>query len=289
MFSVMTILLPLRLAQSHGDFEILSRIEKAIYKAAGGEKKFTTEIPRLLRQGIDEVIDSARSKRFTLEELEKTEKTYLGTKIEILLRNFLNLDKGRLLDLLIDGIEVDIKNTVRSAWTIPNEALSHPCILISTNEDKAHCSFGLIVIRPEVLNLGRNRDQKTTIKASELSNVHWLLRNEPYPPNFWLRLRPETRQAIVTPRGGTSRVAMLFRLYQGRPISRSLIEALAQQKDPMKRIRKNGGARDRLLQEGIVILSGKSQRSLISEYGLPFCKPDEFISCLDPGRRAGPL
>jgi hypothetical protein len=256
------------------------RLEAAIYTSAGGRSKFEEDIPALLRQAIDEVIDPARSKRFTLDEIQPTEKTYLGTKIEILLRNALGLEFGAQMDLLIDGIEVDVKNTVGSSWTIPNEAVGHVCILISTNEARATCCFGLIVIRAEILNAGRNRDQKTTIKKAHLTNVHWLLKDAPYPPNFWLGLPPEHRRAIVSPVGGTDRVAMLFRLYQKRPISRKLIVALAQQDDPMKRLRKNGGARDQLAAEGICILSGqsKSNRQLIVRMGLTPCKRDEFIA-----------
>jgi hypothetical protein len=274
----MMIVSPLRLAESHRDYELLSRLEKAIYERAGGRQKFEEDIPQLLRQAIDEVIDTARSKRFTLEETDKTEKTYLGTKVEILLRNALGLERGSKCDLVIDGIQVDVKNTIRSDWTIPNEAVGHPCILISTNEIKAICSFGLIVIWPEVLNPSRNRDQKTTITRSKLKNVHWLLKDAPYPPNFWLGLTAEDRDAIVSPRGGTERVAMLFRLCQRTPISRKLVVALAQQDDPMKRVRKNGGARDQLELEGISILSGATKRDVIARLGLPPCRRDEFIS-----------
>jgi len=156
--------------------------------------------------------------------------------------------------------------------------LGHPCILIKTDEPKAICSFGLIVIRAENLNKGKNRDQKTTIRASELVNVHWLLKDVPYPPNFWLSLDSEVRRLIMTPRGGSERIAMLFRHHQGKPISRKLIEALGQQKDPLKRVRKNGGARDRLAREGIAILSGKKHAALIAEWGLSFCGKDEFVS-----------
>jgi hypothetical protein len=276
----MTILFPLRLAESHCDYKLLTRLERAIYASAGGKAKFEEDIPALLRQAIDEVIDPARSKRFTLDEIQSTEKTYLGTKIEILLRNALGLEFGEEMDLLIDGVEVDVKNTIGPSWTIPNEAVGHVCILISTNEAKAICSFGLIFIRAEILNAGRNRDQKTTIKKAQLTNAHWLLRDAPYPPNFWLGLEPEHRRAIVSPRGGTDRVAMLFRLYQKRPISRKIIVALAQQDDPMKRVRKNGGARDQLGLEGICILSGlsKKHRKLMADAGLPPCKRDEFMS-----------
>jgi hypothetical protein len=274
----MTVLLPLRLTDAHVDYALLTKIETAIYAAIGGREKFAEVIPAMLRQAIDEVIDTARSKRFTLAELEKTEKTYLGTKIEILLRNELDVGRGTHMDLMIDGVEVDVKNTIGSAWTIPNEAIGHVCILISTDEIKSLCSFGLIVIRPEILNLGRNRDGKTTIKKADLVNVHWMLRNEPYPSNFWLDLDPEVRRKIVTPRGGTDRVAMLFRLCQGIPISRKIIVALGQQDDPMRRIRRNGGARDPLGPEGIAVLSGKTQKRKIAELGLPYCRPDQFVS-----------
>jgi hypothetical protein len=91
-------------------------------------------------------------------------------------------------------------------------------------------------------------------------------------------LDPDVRKKIVSPRGGTDRIAMLFRLCTGIPISRKIIVALAQQDDPMKRLRKNGGARDQLEKEGIVVLTGKTQKAKIAAQGLAFCRPDEFIS-----------
>jgi hypothetical protein len=256
----------------------MKQLEEAIYRHAGGVDCFRVNIPLLLRQAIDEVIDSARSNRFTLDETEKTEKTYIGTKVEILLRNYLKMEKGKILDLSIDGIEVDIKNTIASNWTIPAEAMGHPCILIQSEESKALCSFGIIVIRDEILNAGRNRDGKRTIAKMSFEHIHWLLRNEPYPENFWQHLDPELRREITAPRGGTDRLAVLFRRYQGRPISRRLVQGIAQQDDYMKRIRKNGGARDLLAPEGIAILWGKKDRDLIRQLGLPNCEPDEFIS-----------
>lgn len=274
----MAIVLPLGLDPSHCDYDLMRQLEVAILRHAGGFEKFRTDIPQLLRQAIDEVIDSSRSKRFILSELEKTEKTYIGTKVEILLRNHLGIEKGQILDLSIDGIEVDVKNTIGSTWTIPNEAIGHPCILISANEKTSRCSFGIIVIREVVLNKGRNRDQKTTISKAALINVHWLLRDEPYPKNFWEGLNPETRREIMMPRGGTERLAMLFRRHQRLPISRLLVQALAQQKDYMKRLRKNGGARDFLASEGIALLSGKVHHELIQKLGLPSCGKDDFIS-----------
>ena len=263
---------------SHQDYALIKQLEAAILRHAGGFEKFRVDIPQLLRRAIDEVIDSSRSNRFTLIEIEKTEKTYIGTKIEILLRNHLGMSKGKVLDLSIDGIEVDIKNTIGSNWTIPIEAIGHPCILLKAQESTSRCSFGLIVIRDDILNLGRNRDGKRTISQSGFAQVHWLLRDVSYPQNFWEYLDPKTREDITSPRGGTERLAALFRAVQGRPISRLLVQAVAQQDDYMKRIRRNGGARDLLAPEGIAILWGQKDRELIRKLGLPSCGPDEFIS-----------
>lgn len=69
----------------------------------------------LLRAALDEVIDMPRTGRFSLDQLEKTEKTYIGTKVEIIFRDIFKLQKGNKLDLLIDGLEVDVKNTIGNA------------------------------------------------------------------------------------------------------------------------------------------------------------------------------
>ena len=86
------------------------------------------------------------------------------------------------------------------------------------------------------------------------------------------------RQAIMDAGGGTLRLAALFRATQKRPISRLLVQAVAQQDDYMKRIRRNGGARDILAAEGIAILWGQADRSLIEKLKLGPVGSDEFIS-----------
>lgn len=260
------------------EIELLNRIEEAILKSARGRERFKKDVPLLLRRAIDEVIDAPRTSRFTISELEKTEKTYLGTKVEILLRNWLRLPKGAILDLAIDGIEVDIKNTMGKNWMIPLEAVGHPCLLVMTDERLARFSIGLILAREDFLCPGKNRDGKRSISKAGRQRIRWILRDEAYPENFWHGISDDLRRQITRERSGSKRVDALFRLVQNRPISRSHVLAVALQKDAMKRLRKNGGARDSLARDGIALLSGSYDKPLIEALKLPVCKRDEFIS-----------
>jgi hypothetical protein len=266
------------LSAVHADYPLLAPIVHAILEQAGGFESFAEHVPRLIRQAIDEVVDTPRTNRFVLLDTEKTEKTYLGTKIEILIRAHLKFGKGRNLDLSVRGAEVDIKNTMGGNWAIPMEAVGHPCILIKENEKTARCSVGLIVANDAYLNPGSNRDRKRTISAAGLQNVWWILRDHPYPPNIWETMPQAARDAIMASPGGARRLAALFRHIQERPISRNTVQDVAQQRDPMKRVRRNGGARDFLAPEGIAILWARYDRELIEALGLPPVGPDDFIS-----------
>ncbi|NCC51825.1 MAG: hypothetical protein EOM20_11485 [Spartobacteria bacterium] len=258
------------------DLEILKELEAAVWKNVGGQKGLEKDFPLLLRRAIDEVIDTPRTGRLTLDEIEKTEKTYIGTKIEILFRSFIGYPKG-IYDLEINGRDVDIKNTIGSNWMIPPEAHGKPCFLIKSNEKKALCSLGLIVARFEYLNRP-NRDGKGTISKAGFEHIHWLLHDHPYPPNLWERVDKEKVLRIFEPKAGTERLVRLFTEMQEVPISRNTIEGIAQQKDYMKRLRRNGGARDKLAKQGLAVLSGAYDKNLIKALGLPPCSRQEFVS-----------
>ena len=60
----------------------------------------------MLRQCVDDVIMTPKTGRRSYDELEKTEKTYIGTRVEIELRAMLNLPKGKL-DTVILGVSKD--------------------------------------------------------------------------------------------------------------------------------------------------------------------------------------
>ena len=265
------------LGPDHPDYAVLQPVVAALYRQAGGAAALAERFPVLFRTAIDEVI-GARSGRFVLSDLEKTEKTYLGTKMEILVRNLLQFPKGRVLDLLVDGVEVDIKNTMGRNWTIPLECQGHIALLLRSNEAQAICDVGLVKVHPAYLNPGQNRDQKRTLSAQSLVHIWWLLKAQPYPQNFWQALALTDREEILAVGSATRRIAALFTKLPGRPIHRLQIEGLAQQRDYMKRIRANGGARDLLRPVGIAVLSGLYDQATIQALGLGPVSIEEFIS-----------
>lgn len=262
----------------HQDFATLSAIERAIVSAGGGFDAFTEMVTGLFRQAFDEVIDAPRTNRFTLAEIEKTEKTYIGTKVEILLRNFLGMPKGKILDLSVNGVEVDIKMTTARDWMIPRESIGRPAVLMKADERTALCDVGLVVCRPDYLRTSNNQDKKGQIAAAQYVHIWWILRRQPYPKNFWEVLPLVERKAIMEAGTGKWRLAALFERIQGQPISRSQVEAIGQQDDYMKRLRKNGGARDILGPKQIAILWGSKDRDLIERFGIGPVTSKEFVS-----------
>lgn len=266
-----------RLPEGHQDLAIARQIETALLKRCGGIDAMRRELPALMRKAIDEVIDAPRTGRVHAAEMEKTEKTYIGTKAEIIIRNYFRLPKG-ILDLKIDGLDVDVKNTLGQTWMIPREALGKPCILVASDEPRRTFFLGIIVAREEHLTAGANQDKKRSVSVVGHQNIHWLIENEHYAPSFWSVIGEHRTQRIMRGSSGTERVATLFREVQQTPINRDIVQAVAQQKDYMKRLRKNGGARDVLAREQIAILSGNYDNNLIAELDLPRIAKDEILS-----------
>lgn len=267
------------LPESHGDFADLLALETDLLKAVGGQQRFEEKLRGFFRSAIDEVIDTARTGRFYLNELEKTEKTYLGTKFEILLRDWLQVPKGTRLDLLIGGREVDVKSTTGggSGWMMPPEAIDQFCILLRVDEDIFQCAVGLVRARQSYLRTGANRDQKTSLSSAGRSNIWWMVSGFEYTPNFWSRISREKRDAIMASGKGTKRLATLFESCVGMPVSRVQVAAVAAQDDFMKRIRRNGGARDILAPKGIAILYSENDGEIMHSLGIKFGYR-EFVS-----------
>ena len=264
----------------HLDYDLLSSIANEIDRKAGGRAALANEVPVLLRECIDALINTPRTGRRDFNELEKVEKTFIGTHVEIVIRRFLRLEKG-LLDTVILGHDVDIKFTTGDNWTIPPEAYGHPCLVIAADEVRTLCYMGLIVIRPDAMHGGDgNRDSKRGISSEGFANILWLLCDHPYPPNFWRTVTLSAIERVTAARSGNERVLALFEEVQGRPISREVIDATARQKDFTRRTRSDNGrgSRDLLLKRGILLLTGTQHPALIEALGLPFCRRGEYIS-----------
>lgn len=267
--------------EQHLDFPTLARIRAEIERKAGGGDRLKKELPNLIKNAVDFVIDPVRTGRTTMEELDKVEKTFIGLKVEHFLRDWLDVPKGLHRDLQIDGLEVDIKNTIGATWMIPVETYrdEEPCLLIATAKFDGRCWLGLVVAREAYLG-SENRDRKRSINEAGRRNIMWLVEDVPYPPSRWAGIDMKRFRELRSVDGGTKRAALFFRENIGRVVHRSIIEALLHdQYDYMKRVRGNGGARDILYPDGILLLNGtkKHDRAIALSNGIELLS-DESIA-----------
>lgn len=233
-------------------------------------------VGRAIRKSFDEVIDGPRTGRYRIEQLEKTEKTYIGTKVEIVLRAGLELERGRVLDNLIANHEVDTKFTVGSTWTIPQEAFEKLCLLVTGDDNTGMCKIGLLRMTSEVLNNGENRDGKKSVSALGKTRITWLAQG-PMPRNFMLSLPEVEREIIMSAPSGKKAIKALFQNATGRLIPRSVIEQVAQQKDSLKRARE---AKAILATEGIQVLCATfmEDRAEFFRHGFTRFNDDDWLS-----------
>ncbi|MEU4794088.1 NaeI family type II restriction endonuclease [Micromonospora tulbaghiae] len=216
---------------------------------------------QVLRETFDQIYDGQRTGRFSFDQLAKTERTHIGSLVEINLQRHFNFEDGNHLDFTIAGHDVDAKYSMTvGGWMIPIEAQGKLCMLLHANDAAARWNYGVVRADLEILG-APNRDQKRSILSAHLGAVRWLFKNAPLPENTMLLLSDEDRSAIASYPAGSLRVAELMRRAEGRLVNRSSIEAAAQQKDSMKRVRANGGAADMLAPESYLLFGGTRRRS----------------------------
>lgn len=231
----------------------------------------------VFRQAFDEVLDGQRTGRYDVRELSKTEKTYIGTKVEILLQNVFRWSRGQQMDFSIAGHEVDSKySQTFGGWMIPTEAVRQLCLLLWADDTKSTFSVGLF--RPAAELLGRpNKDHKRQLNPSGRTRVHWLLHRAHMPENLLLHLTPDVRSRVLASgSSGQARIDELFRSVPNRIVRREVVVAVGQQDDAPKRVR---DARKRLAPEGMVILGHlQNDRAKARKLGLPEPVKGEWIS-----------
>lgn len=233
-------------------------------------------VGRAIRKSFDEVIDGPRTGRYRIEQLEKTEKTYIGTKVEIILRDELGLGRGQVLDNMIVGHEVDTKFTVGNTWMIPREAVGQLCLLVTGDDNAGLCGIGILRMVPDVLTNGANQDGKKSVSAYGKSQITWLAQGA-MPRNFMLDLPENARNSIMSAPSGKQAIRALFLNATGRIIPRSVIEQVAQQKDSLKRARE---AKAILAADGIQVLCATylEDREEFVRHGFTNFDEDDWLS-----------
>ncbi len=239
-----------------------------------------SRVAKVIRETYDQLLDGQRTGRWDYRDLRKTEKTHMGTLVEINLHREFDFEDGGLMDYRVVDVEVDCKfSQSPRGWQIPLEATGHLCLLLWADDELGLFSGGLIRISEDVLRPGGNRDQKRTLNNAGLQRVRRLWHERPLPENLLLQLDAQTRKEILSSngkRGGQRRTDELFRRVQGRLVSRTTVLTVAQQNDPPKRVR---DARSRLRPEGIVILGHQGDHPRIARsLGLPVPPKGQWVS-----------
>lgn len=228
-----------------------------------------------LRQALDEVIDGARTGRFAVSQLEKTEKTYIGTKVEILFRFVFEWQRGAKLDNLIEGVEVDTKFSLTGQWMVPREARNEICLLAAADDVKGLFSVGLLRMTPEVLRTSVNQDGKTSLSAEGRQRIRWLCRDSRMAPNFLLSLDPDVLASIQAHRSGKGRITAFFEQVTGRLVPRAVVlQIIRLPGDPMKRARE---AKATLAHKGFQVLCAAydEDRRVMRAAGFGQCADDD--------------
>lgn len=256
-----------------------------------------------LRDSLDELLDGQRTGRWAYQHLSKTEKTYLGTAVEVNLTKEFEIEGGVDLDWRIAGIDIDCKfSKDLGGWEIPMEMYrceahgdlqakaDHPALLTWMDDTHSRWAAGLITITDERLRWktdnkteervrAYNRDNKRRLSDGSSADVYWLwggMQND-LPRNLLLQMKPEARSRILSvPRSGQMRVDLLFRELQNTIVGRQTVVTVAQQEDAPKRAR---DARLHLRKEGILVLGHQESHPVVARaLGLPVPVKGEWVS-----------
>ena len=261
---------------AQGKDEGLAKVVDWFRLQEGMEERFGIAI----RRSLDEVLDGQRTGRYRLDQLSKVEKTYIGTKVEILVQAEFGLQRGQQMDYSVAGQEVDAKWSKRyGGWMIPTEGVGHLCLCLTADDHRSVFSVGLVRASAHLLRTSRNQDRKRQLSDRGKSAIVWLAERARLPENLLLHLPPTARNRILAQNlSGQGRVTEMFRLVRGRLVNRGVVLTVARQDDGPKRVR---DARHHLRPEGILILGHQqSHRMIAKALELPLPSKGTWVSCM---------
>jgi hypothetical protein len=235
----------------------------------------------VIRETFDQIYDGQRTGRWDPSQLSKTEKTHIGTLMQINLQKEFEIPDGSDLDYMICGIEVDIKfSGTIYGWMIPEEMYKKDgpqlALVVSADDYSSRWAAGVVRIEPTYLTLGEgNKDKKRSLSSEGRDRVLWVSHGN-LVANSLLQMDDNSRRYILETQSGQEAINRLFREQQGRLINRATVLTVAQQDDPLKRVR---DARIRLKPEGIVIFGHyKPHPADAVRLGLPRPSLGRFVS-----------
>lgn len=244
-------------------------------------------VANVLRDTLDQLYDGQRTGRWKFDDLHKTEKTHMGTLVEINLHREFGFDDGNETDYRIAGVQVDCKYSMKPfGWMLPPEVIDEIALLVTADDARATWRAGLLRVTPERIRATQNRDGKTSLSLDGREHIRWLWPGHPgLPPNLFHQIDPEMRDAIFGARScrgtrhGQARVNELLRRVHRRIVRRAELATVAMQDDFMKRARGNGGARTALRPEGILVLGHQDNDPLVAAaLGLPVPRKGELVA-----------
>jgi hypothetical protein len=256
-----------------------------------------------LRDSLDELMDGQRTGRWCYQQLTKTEKTHLGTVVEVNLTKEFELADGADLDWNISGIDLDCKfSKSLGGWEIPMEMYlcpdheersgkaDHPALLVWLCDDHNLWGAGIIQVTDSRLgwtkdkNTGLlrrryNRDNKRTLSVEARDEICWLWGRPDHalPTNTLRHLDDGVRARIFADkRSGQKRTNELFSQVRNVIIRRATVLTVAKQDDAPKRAR---DARIQLRSQGIAVLGHQGVHPKVAALlGLDVPTKGEWIS-----------
>lgn len=270
--------LPSVLVRSDAD---VAAVKVELEELAGGSSQLVGALGLCIRRALDASYNGTATGRFHLAQLSKTEKAHTGTLLEVEIQNRLGLPDGHATDYQVLQFDVDAKFTHAGqggpSWMIGPEILGNIALLVTADDYRARWSAWLVWVTLDRLNRGQNRDSKASLSVAGRSQRVPIAVDSALPVNNLLA-NPDDAVAVMEFSGyGNRRIKELCRRFDGHLLSRTTIETVAQQLDPMKRMRSDGGARD-LLPEGILILGAEAEWSRIARaLALPAPQKGQFL------------
>ncbi len=247
-----------------------------------------------LRDALDSLLDGQHTGRWHYLHLSKTEKTHLGTTIEIMLTREFQIPEGEDLDWRMAGIDVDCKfSKDYGKWEIPREmylaatietrsgVADQVAMLVWLDDDRSRWAVGFVRVSDALLSGSANGDDKRKLNERGLESIHWLWGGpqDDLPPNQLNQLADEVRERILgaSRLSGQKRVNALLEEFNGRKVHRATVLTVAQQADPMKRPR-DSRLPSNLGNKGFLVLGHQDADPLISAMlGLPVATKGEFV------------